>query len=73
MIILQIIAVLFALGVWIGFIRVLSELYSIRQWISHVNDKLTRIEYSTPEKTTHTHTKECILKAFNDAATERTA
>lgn len=31
-------------AVCIGFARVISELYSIRLWIGHVNDKLTRIK-----------------------------
>lgn len=40
MIILQLIAILFAVGTALGFSRVLSELHSIRQWIEHVNCRL---------------------------------
>jgi hypothetical protein len=50
MLILQIIAILFCIGVFTGFSMVMSELYSIRLWIGHVNDKLTRIEYGMVSK-----------------------
>lgn len=48
MIILQIIAVLFCILIAIGFYRIEMMFHSVLQWIWHVNDKLTRIEYGQP-------------------------
>lgn len=48
MIIIQIIALLVLVAVILGFLHLKAELQSINGWIGHVNDKLTRIEYSIP-------------------------
>lgn len=49
MLILQILALLWVVVCLVGFNKVLSELYSIRQWIQHVNGKFTGIERSSEE------------------------
>ena len=49
MLVLQIFALLWIVVCLVGFNKLLSELYSIRQWIQHVNEKLTGIERSSEE------------------------
>lgn len=50
MLVLEILALCWLLVMIIGFSRVVSELYSIHQWIAHVNQKLSVMEKGSPQK-----------------------